>query len=184
MLLVRRRQNPRDDEPRHLRGNPWSKTTSRVRLHLFLHWHHCSPSWSNPQKVRRRRPGSSLASLLLRGQIHDRSVDVHMSSQVTEEDFSNSNRANGTQLLLLSIASVNIGVIEFSSRVENSEENSSSSRQPLSLGSKPAEIAKERITRSPSQRNLGCLHEMVLDVEHSSIRNSNGDHRDHLGNSC
>ena len=64
------------------------------------------------------------------------------------------------------------------------KENSRSSRQPSSLDSKSGEIAKVRFARSQTRRDLECLHEMIHDVEHSFIRKLNGNHRDHLGNSC
>ena len=46
------RQSAVGDGPRHLRGNPWSETTSRIVLGSSLA--PLLPSWSDPRKVRRR----------------------------------------------------------------------------------------------------------------------------------
>ena len=112
------------------------------------------PSWSSrqcPQVVSRRtREFSSTSST------STTAVFIVDSGK----DFSNSTRANVTQILLLSIASVKIGLMEFSSRAENPEENSRKSRQPFSLNSTPQAIAQERNARSLNSTQRSRPHKV------------------------
>ena len=89
------------------------KRQTRSKLHLILHWCHCSL----------RDPVDG---------IHKWLAGVLMNSQALQvtPDIVEHNIPSP-----LSIA-INIDEIEFSSRVENPKENSSSSRQPFVLGLK------------------------------------------------
>ena len=176
MLLVQRRRSAGGDELRHLRKSLWSKTPSRDTLLLGLHWRRCSL----------RGPADSvhkwLPDVLVCSQAHQATPEIvghstsgsswpaqQLSSFVALGKISATPlEQNVTQLPLLSIASVNTSLMEFSSRVEKTQENSRSSRQPSSLNSTPLA--------------MDCLHEAVNEVEHSSTRKPNGDHRHHLGN--
>ena len=78
--------------------------------------------------------------------------------------------------LVLSIASVNIGVREWRDRSFVKGKKTKGKIEVISstgsLDSKPGAIAKNEML-SPTRRNLECLHDTVHDVEHSSIKKPN-----------